>query len=181
MKKYFMTLAAALCCAMTTTVFTACGSDDDSPKDSAKLISAEWTYEASVEGTLFELCDVSVTYKDENGQEKTEPVTGTTWSKTFTVKNFPFNSSIKLNATRNNVAATAESYDYVVKYYLAKVTAIYSNGQKKNVEKLGNYLRKAGNCKAAKVDDNIESLNSWNLKYILTVEDNELKCTSELE
>ena len=29
MKKYLMTLAAVLCCAMMTTVFTACGSDDD--------------------------------------------------------------------------------------------------------------------------------------------------------
>ena len=29
MKKFVMTLAAVLCCAMTMTVFTACGGDDD--------------------------------------------------------------------------------------------------------------------------------------------------------
>lgn len=29
MKKILMTLAAVLCCAMTTVVFTSCGSDDD--------------------------------------------------------------------------------------------------------------------------------------------------------
>ena len=29
MKKFFMTIAAVLCCAMTTTVFTACGGDGD--------------------------------------------------------------------------------------------------------------------------------------------------------
>jgi hypothetical protein len=33
MKKMMMTLAAVLCCAMTMTVFTACGSDDDNSKD----------------------------------------------------------------------------------------------------------------------------------------------------
>ena len=29
MKKFMMTLAAVLCCALTTVVFTSCGSDDD--------------------------------------------------------------------------------------------------------------------------------------------------------
>ena len=33
MKKILMTLAAVLCCAMTATVFTACGSDDDDDID----------------------------------------------------------------------------------------------------------------------------------------------------
>ena len=172
-----MTLAVVLCCAMTTTVFTACSSDDDS-----KVTAAEWTYEANVEGTLFELCDVSVTYTDENGQEKTEPITGTQWNKTFTVKNFPFNSSIKLNFTRNKVAATAEKYDFFVKYDLAKVTCIYSNGQKKEVTELGNYFRRRGTCRAEKIDENIELLNNWGvLKYSLIVEGEELKCTSGLE
>ena len=31
MKKYLMTLAAVLCCAMTTVVFTACSSNEDNP------------------------------------------------------------------------------------------------------------------------------------------------------
>ena len=36
MKKMMMTLAAVLCCAMTMTVFTACGSDDDDSKNPAE-------------------------------------------------------------------------------------------------------------------------------------------------
>ena len=33
MKKYLMTLAAVLCCALTITVFTSCGSDDEEVRD----------------------------------------------------------------------------------------------------------------------------------------------------
>ena len=39
MKKFFMTFAAVLCCTLTMTMFTACGSDDDeTPADSKALV-----------------------------------------------------------------------------------------------------------------------------------------------
>ena len=47
MKKILMTLAAVLCCAMTATVFTACGSNDDDNND-VSTGTASYTYKLTV-------------------------------------------------------------------------------------------------------------------------------------
>lgn len=51
MKKYLMTLAAVLCCTMTTTVFTACGSDDSDEPKVENNGPVSFTYKLTVEAT----------------------------------------------------------------------------------------------------------------------------------
>ena len=74
MKKYLMTLAAVLCCAMTTTVFTACG-DDDEPTSKAedntpKKVSIGFVLNNTAD--MLKYCDIELSY--DNGKGKSETV-----------------------------------------------------------------------------------------------------------
>ena len=76
-----MTLAAVLCCAMTTTVFTACGSDDkDTPGSDKNPVAAQMVSEFSASEDMLKYMDVTVEYYDANGSIQKEKVTGT-WDK----------------------------------------------------------------------------------------------------
>ena len=97
MKKMMMTLAAVLCCAMTMTVFTACGSDDDNaPKnDDASgnknaVVSEVWSINVKQDISDPEVKNalpVKVCFFDANGVMQVETMTGETWNKTVTYKN----------------------------------------------------------------------------------------------
>lgn len=71
-KKIMMTLAAVLCCAMISTVFTACGSDDDNntptppAEDTTPKQVAMDFYFFNTEDML-NYCNVEVTYDDGTG------------------------------------------------------------------------------------------------------------------
>ncbi len=95
MKKMMMTLAAVLCCAMTMTVFTACGSDDDNTKDGngqkpqeevepGKLLSGSATFTVTTTGmdaikAMSADGKIMVRYTYENGKVKTEELTKATY------------------------------------------------------------------------------------------------------
>ncbi|MBO4801345.1 MAG: hypothetical protein J5545_05705 [Bacteroidaceae bacterium] len=70
MKKFMMTLAAVLCCALTTSVFTACGSDDDDPKPngSDKKYVVNMYFDIALAQGLYEFCDVYCTYTNKDGE-----------------------------------------------------------------------------------------------------------------
>ena len=113
MKKILMTLAAVLCCTMTTTVFTACGSDDDNSNTSpskSKVVGYQVDYslefpkeqqqKANLCGNYFLLCDkIEVGYLDENGQEQKEVVNNGKWSKSIVYKK-SVKGQIKLYLTK---------------------------------------------------------------------------------
>lgn len=114
MKSYFMTLAAVLCCVMATTVFTACGNDDtenqipSTPTVQAiqvvyevKLVEDSQNYKS-----FTNYVNTTVEYLDENGQTKAETVSGISWSKTVTLKNFPARSSLKVQYAFNGNSPT---------------------------------------------------------------------------
>lgn len=95
MKKMMMTLAAVLSCAMTMTVFTACGSDDDNTKDGngqkpqeevepGKLLSGSATITVTTTGmdaikAMSADGKIMVRYTYENGKVKTEELTKATY------------------------------------------------------------------------------------------------------
>lgn len=74
MKKMIMTLAAVLCCAMTTTVFIACGDDDEDiatpqtpneQKETAKVpVYAGVQYKVNNRADMLKYLDVVVKYSD---------------------------------------------------------------------------------------------------------------------
>ena len=79
-----MTLAAVLCCAMTTTVFTACGSDDDgnTKPDDSTPVAAVMDYTLTVGDDMVKYLDLTVDYYDADGNVKSESMTEKTWKKT---------------------------------------------------------------------------------------------------
>jgi len=114
MKKFMMAAVALVCTVMIAMSMVSCGNDDNKggsgKKEPKKLSGAEISYKANVSGTIFEVCDVFVTYYDANGQEQTEKATDT-WSKTFIVKQFPAKLGISISLKRKEgVPATDESY-----------------------------------------------------------------------
>ena len=146
-----MTLAAVLCCAMTTIVFTACGSDDDDPKTppaQPKVVSyqidyslefpKEFTLNSLVCGNLYLLCDkIEVGYIDENGQEQREVVNNGKWTKSVTYK-YKKNLETYLMLYVTKPASIDESsltYDQyadlvnIMPTQLAGITTFYDNGK----------------------------------------------------
>ena len=87
-----MTLAAVLCCAMTTAVFTACGGDDNNSTPEPKIVGCEVNYSLNFPkekdantGNLYALyTKIEVGYIDDNGTEQREEVINGKWSKTVT-------------------------------------------------------------------------------------------------
>ena len=150
MKKILMTLAAVLCCAMTTTVFTACGSDGDSTPPVPEVVSyqvdyslefpQETTQGTNLFGNLYLLCDkIEVGYVDENGQEQREVVNNGKWSKSVTY-NKSLNGYLKLYLTKPaSLDIESLPYDRYINVVtstptakLQGITAIYNNGKREN-------------------------------------------------
>ena len=77
---------------MTTTLFTACGGDDDDPTPQREIVAYSINYslnfpekEDANTGNLYALCTkIEVGYPDASGTEQREEVKGGTWSKTVT-------------------------------------------------------------------------------------------------
>ena len=151
MKKILMTLAAVLCCAMTT-VFTACGSDsddDNTPPVQPKVVAYQVDYSlefpkdievttgegTAICGNMYSLCEkVEVGYIDENGQEQKEVINTEKWTKTVTYKK-SIEPTIKLYIVKPT-NLDIESLPYtnytnrikILPDELQGVTAIYDNG-----------------------------------------------------
>lgn len=91
MKKIFLTLAAIVCYAMTTVVFTSCGGDDSSSGggsgggDEPDVTPAGVELYASftVDAETFTYFDMTVEYFDIAGNLKSEPMTSKDWEKTI--------------------------------------------------------------------------------------------------
>ena len=84
-----MTLAAVLCCAMTTTVLTACGGSDDSgnvPGPDKTPVAGVMEAKFEVSEDIIKYLDVTVEYYDADGSVKKEQMDKTTWSKQVKAK-----------------------------------------------------------------------------------------------
>ena len=108
-RKSLTMLGLVLCCAMTASVFTSCGSDDD-PAGSADgsgsgsgsgtdttVAAMKITPEYTASEDLLKYCDVKIEYTDDAGA-KTESVTNTSWKKTLQAK-VPATITVKSTVT----------------------------------------------------------------------------------
>ena len=89
MKKIMLTLAAVLCCAMTTTVLTACGGSDDSgdvPGPDKTPVAGVIKAGIKVSEDMLKYLDLTVEYYDANGSVQKETMDKTEWSKEVKAK-----------------------------------------------------------------------------------------------
>ena len=86
MRKFLMTLAAVLCCAMISTLFTACGSDEEKKTDDNTPVACGMSYMISIGRDLFDHANFTVEYYDANGKLQSEKMANELWEKEITTK-----------------------------------------------------------------------------------------------
>ena len=87
MKRLFMTLAAVVCCAMISTVFTACSDDDDNDSaDKTKAVAAIMNCKMDVSDDILAALDLTVEYYDADGKVQSEKMTKKEWEKEIRTK-----------------------------------------------------------------------------------------------
>ncbi len=77
MKKVLMTLAAVLCCAMTTTVFTACSTDSSNDEGANDKTPKYMMMQFDIDNTkdMLDYCTIELTIEDQLGNKKTTVLT----------------------------------------------------------------------------------------------------------
>lgn len=87
MKKKLMAITAVFCCAMTMTVFTACGDDDDNPTiDNMKPVAVVMDYTFETTAEMLNVFDLTIEYYDESGSVQKEQMTNAQWKKSLRTK-----------------------------------------------------------------------------------------------
>ena len=117
MKNLFMTLAVVMCCAIISSVFTACSSDDDKNSDNGKAVAAVMNYMVNVGDDVFAALDLTIEYYDANGQVQSEQMTAKNWKKTVQAK-LPatLGARLKMQVKSSVNPATLEKFTEDVKY-----------------------------------------------------------------
>ena len=97
MKNLFMTLAVVMCCAIISSVFTACSSDDDKNSDNGKAVAAVMNYMVNVGDDVFAALDLTIEYYDANGKVQSEKMMKKEWEKEVRAK-LPATLGVRLKA-----------------------------------------------------------------------------------
>jgi hypothetical protein len=132
MKKMMMTLAAVLCCAMTMTVFTACGSDDDDkPSDDNKRAKVGMIFDFQITDDMLKYCDIEISINNGAGQSDKKMVEASDIKDgLFTAKlsaplpaNLTLTRTVKMKAdvdlTGVETIKYMRGYQYIAAYYNA--------------------------------------------------------------
>ena len=120
MKIKMMTIAAVFCCAMSSMMFTACGSDDDDNKtlgDDGTPVAAGMQYSFYVSDDMLAILDMTVEYYDGDGKLTTEKLTQKEWKISVASQKIPVSlgacvkAKIKDGADVNTINKVSE-YGY---------------------------------------------------------------------
>ena len=103
-KKFYLAALTVMCSMTMTTMFTACGDDDDDKIDSIieqnKKVSIDLDLSMPLSEDMLKYCDIVVTYNDGTG-EKTETPTTQNWEKTLSSKlpaSFSFARTVRMKS-----------------------------------------------------------------------------------
>jgi hypothetical protein len=141
MKKMMMTLAAVLCCAMTMTVFTACGSDDDDSKNPAedttpKQVAMNFVLYNTAD--MLNYCNIEISYDNGLGNAKTVTLTkdmvneNFSWKQMLTADRLPATFTISRKVTLKQSIDEVEKFTYTRGYSYAY--ALYNAAGKRVFE-----------------------------------------------
>lgn len=134
-----MTLAAILCCAMTSTVFTACGSDDDdnttppAEDTTPKQVAMDFYFFTTED--MLSYCNVEVTYDDGTGT-KTATLTKDMVDEKlryrvhFASDHLPANFTVSRKITLKQNIDELQSFSYFTNGY-TYMAALYNAAGKK--------------------------------------------------
>ena len=114
MKKTFKFMMMALTTIMMSVGFAACSSDDDGYNGGSDNGYYALSIDLSYSEDLLSLMDITVTYTDANGQDKTEAVTSTTFKKQITYSSKPSVIKYTLNRTRKSTIPDKDKFDITI-------------------------------------------------------------------
>ena len=159
-----MTLAAVLCCAMTTTVFTACSTDsnnDEGANDKTpKYVMIQFYMDNTAD--MVRYCDIEVTFEDEQGNKQSAKL-----------ESGNFDTNYMAYATANGVLPTLkQSIDNLEKFdYTTRTKAEYGifNAARYQIG-MGetDVVGDAGTAKGAEVANFAQLINQGALDYTRT-------------
>ena len=130
MRKTMMTLAAVLCCAMTMTVFTACGSDDEKKSDEKTPVACGMSYMLSVGTELFKYVDFTIEYYDKDGNVQSEQMEHELWEKTVETK-LPGKVGVQVKLKMKDGADPSDIETFTVNYtYRYQTYTLAADGKK---------------------------------------------------
>lgn len=120
--KFFSMLTALLCVLTMSMTFSACGDDDDDPikptpgVTDTNIKKIDFTYKLELSQTYLDIADITITYLDENGNEQTEAITSTTWTKTVSRNGVPTSFSAEPSFTLKEGVDATQKYDFSSNY-----------------------------------------------------------------
>lgn len=131
-------LFLAIMAMVGTMTFTACGDDDDD-NTTTTTNKSEFKFSFTLTDDVLEVADVKVAYIGTDGVEKTETLTSTTWSKTFTADKFDVSAGVLVLLNyKDGQTLSKEKYTlsgspsyYATSYVNGKLTSTipYKEGQ----------------------------------------------------
>ena len=125
MKKMMMTLAAVLCCAMSTMMFTSCGSDDEPVKEPAEdktpaKVAMKFAFYQTED--MLNYCNVVITYDDGTGKKsvtltKDNVNAQLSWEKTVASDRLPAVITFSRKVTLKQSIDELERFSFTRGYY----------------------------------------------------------------
>lgn len=102
---------------MLSASFSSCGGSDDGEKENPDTQESSFTYSLTVNEDLLSLADVTIYYIDTEGVEKSEKLSTTTWSKTFTANKFNVSAGMTVvPVMKTGISSTKDSYNLKCMY-----------------------------------------------------------------
>lgn len=160
--KYFLFAFVAMFIAMS---FASCGDDSEDNEDSATDVkTSKFYYAFSVSDDLLSLANVTINYIDTDGQEYSEQMTTTTWSKTLTANKLDVSTGVQMIVEmKEDVQLTKEKYD-ICRNFSYQVTPVVNGKEVDGAVQSVNFDHKG--VVADKVEELIDRLSATRAYYI---------------
>ena len=131
MKKMMMTFAAVFCCAITVSVFSACG-DDDSEQKTDKPVACGVEYMFSVTSQdLFKNVNFTIEYYDAEGKVQSEQMVTELWTDTIQTK-LPGKLGVRVKLQLKDGADPASMENFNISYFFRyQAYVLTADGKKK--------------------------------------------------
>lgn len=156
-------LFLAMVAIVSSAAFVACGSDDDE-ETKVETKKSSFYYAFSFSDDILSVADVTISYIGTDGVEKSETVTSTSWSKTFTENKYDVSAGVSLSMKlKNGVELTSDKYriqymfTYAVKSTKGDTTVgfegnTFSQGSSVRPENVETMLQRKSGTTAFKID-----------------------------
>lgn len=150
----------------SATALISCSSSDDEEKTTDEKLASQFQYTLTFSADILDIADVTVYYIDTDNNEKSETITSTTWTKTFSADKFNVSSGV-IAAVKLKEGVTLDKESYDIEYSIGYNITSTKNGGIVDFKKSST---SAGMSNVAK-DDVAMTMDGLNLEASFKVDD----------